>query len=420
MPVLTNTVVRQDFIKNVLTHPSLRDQDIFIAVAFFTDAETVEQLCGMNNKVNIVVRLGYPTSVDALKRLMKNQNINTRFFTSPKFHPKLYIFNDFALVGSANLTRSALMTNQEVAIKVDSGSPDFEDLVSVFSSYWASAEPLTYEYIKKYAAFLEKYQHYAEDSLHREVNTDVGDFEYKNLTTDKKDSRTQAQKASSAFRKNYQDCRHAVADLQKKYDALNLRKGDPALLPAKLELDAFMSWLKDYKAPGETWKNSITPDNRDLILNQYFQEWKDIDYGIVTRTQNSFQIVSTLFRSEMSIRSATYDSIMEAITSLYSFHSRLRFFLGGLDTLIDTFKKRNQEQRVKDTFSYLFFGKGDVIDRMYNAIYDSNYRLEQFSRSGIQELVGWVNNDLVVVNGRTTKILHFLGYEVKQIDEQLG
>ena len=419
MSVFTNSVGRNDFLANVLKDSSLCDQDIFIAVAFFTDAETVEYLCNQNNKINMVVRLGYPTSVNALKKLLKNQNVNIRFYTSSKFHPKLYIFTDFALVGSANLTQMALRINQEIVMKIDSVSPDFDDLQSIFSSYWAAAEPLSEKYIEKYAAFLKKYPHPNEDSLDWKVKDEVGDFEYRNITTTKKDTRTQTEKATSAFRKNYQDCRQAIMDLQKKYDATKIRKGNPDLLPVKLELDAFMSWVKDKKAPEDKWLDQIAPESRDLVLNGYFQEWRGADDRIVPWSQDSFQKISALFKSEYSLRSASYATIMDSLIGLYSFHSRQRFFKGGLNTLIDTFTTRNTEQKVKDTFSYLFFTKGDVIDKMYSAIYDNQYRLEQFSRSGVQELVGWVDKDLVVVNGRTTKVLHFLGYNVKQIDKQL-
>lgn len=53
---------------------------------------------------------------------------------------------------------------------------------------------------------------------------------------------------------------------------------------------------------------------------------------------------------------------------------------------------------------------------MANMIYNEDYKLAEFGQSNVQELVGWRNKEeLPVINGRTTKILRFLGSKVRQI-----
>jgi hypothetical protein len=53
---------------------------------------------------------------------------------------------------------------------------------------------------------------------------------------------------------------------------------------------------------------------------------------------------------------------------------------------------------------------------MANLIYDRTYKLDEFGQANVQELVGWVNNEeLPVVNGRTTKVLRFYGFDVRQL-----
>ena len=78
----------------------------------------------------------------------------------------------------------------------------------------------------------------------------------------------------------------------------------------------------------------------------------------------------------------------------------------------------NEEQRVKKTLIYLLYGTGDPVTRMANCIYDSEYKLNQFGKSNVQELIGWINKeDLPVINGRTTKVLRYFGNKVVQVSE---
>jgi phosphatidylserine/phosphatidylglycerophosphate/cardiolipin synthase-like enzyme len=81
-----------------------------------------------------------------------------RVYTSPRFHPKLYIFGDVvALVGSANLTRSALRENQEVVISVDSSDDRFVELRAIFEGYWNGADVPTDAQLAIYREFYKQF-----------------------------------------------------------------------------------------------------------------------------------------------------------------------------------------------------------------------------------------------------------------------
>src|SRR5689334_10514024 len=112
----TNRNGRGDFVRNAITHYAGSADNIYAAVAFFTESNLVKELLN-TNRIRLIVRLGFPTSPVALAELMLLSNIEIRYFTDKSFHSKLYIFGDrIALVGSANLTRTAVMTNQEVVV----------------------------------------------------------------------------------------------------------------------------------------------------------------------------------------------------------------------------------------------------------------------------------------------------------------
>jgi hypothetical protein len=53
---------------------------------------------------------------------------------------------------------------------------------------------------------------------------------------------------------------------------------------------------------------------------------------------------------------------------------------------------------------------------MADLIYDPHYKLEVFGESAVQELVGWIGpNELPILNARTTKVLRYYGFDIRQI-----
>lgn len=51
---------------------------------------------------------------------------------------------------------------------------------------------------------------------------------------------------------------------------------------------------------------------------------------------------------------------------------------------------------------------------MGNCIFNPEYKLNEFGRSAVQELLGWVNKEgIPICNGRTVKALRYLGFNVE-------
>lgn len=95
---------------------------------------------------------------DMFNELLKFDNIEVRIFDKPNigFHPKGYIFKNIdsynIIIGSTNLTQSALSTNQEWNILV-SGNKNNELIFKVLEEFklqWNHSIPLTTDWIKKY------------------------------------------------------------------------------------------------------------------------------------------------------------------------------------------------------------------------------------------------------------------------------
>jgi hypothetical protein len=417
----TNRNVLADFVQNGVNEFQAVVTDVFIAVAFFTEEKIVQDMLERGCHVRLIVRLGFPTRPAAIKSLMKNKNIEIRYFSDHSFHPKLYIFGDrVALLGSANLTKSALSTNQEVVISVEPEDPRFDELALLFGEYWNEAKVLTDDDLNAYVEAYERYRKSVNDvrRIDKEFQDRVGKTIFPNINRGKT-KKSKENVFLENYRKTYQESVAAFEKVKAVYQSTGKRKVDGSI-PLRTEIDSFFSYIRDKHATQEKWKETSIGwgnDKQEIMLG-HINEWFEIEWPHFETTicKVNYPLIINIFASEDAIEKATYEEITSALVVLHSFHDRLRFFRGGLKTLVESFKSRNSLDKVKDSFKYLIYDGGDTVKRMANLIYDRTYKLDEFGQANVQELVGWVNNEeLPVVNGRTTKVLRFYGFDVRQL-----
>jgi len=71
----TNANSRGDFVQNALTGTARKDEGVFIATAFFTEYEVLRSISQRSGRIRLIVRLGFPTSPNALRRALNDQNV---------------------------------------------------------------------------------------------------------------------------------------------------------------------------------------------------------------------------------------------------------------------------------------------------------------------------------------------------------
>ncbi|WP_332737137.1 phospholipase D family protein [Flavihumibacter sp.] len=421
LDLFTNRSSKGDFVQNGI-NSSVRDgMDIFIASAFFTEFDVINILLEKNCHIRIVVRLGFPTSPHALEKLLNNKNIEARYYTSHSFHPKMYIFGDKSvLIGSANLTKSAIQTNQEIMISLPSHDLRFDELTVLFSEYWDEAEVLSEDSIASYKTIYNKFKNTSElvTKLDHEVIATLGDKNFSNVNRGKKKT-TKKSIFLDTYRKSYQESVSAYRKIEEQY-SLKSRKVSEDDIPLRLEIDSFFSFVRDCHAIQETWKQQPIGwnDAKKLILNSLIDEWLDTEWKHFEERiiPVNYPLISRVFNSPETINSSSKEEIVEALCVLHSFHDRLRFYKGGLETLKSEFIASNEIQNIKKTLAHLLYGKGEVVSRMSDCLFDDSYKLNEFGQANIQELIGWINREnLPVINGRTTKVLRFLGFDIRQL-----
>lgn len=144
-------------------------EEFFISVAFLTTgglASIINSLIELeknNIKGKIVVSqyLNF-TQPEALKRLLQFKNIDLRIATNVNAHAKGYLFKKkqhFSLIiGSSNLTQSALSSNKEWNLQVSAteGSKIIQKVYKEFINDFNSATLVTYDFIIEYEKIYQK------------------------------------------------------------------------------------------------------------------------------------------------------------------------------------------------------------------------------------------------------------------------
>lgn len=422
MSVFANRNAKGDFIINELERWSTSGLDVYIASAFFTDSELVERLLLRGCKVYMVVRLGFPTSPSAIDRVSKHTNLHLRIYTGHSYHPKLYILgNEFALVGSANLTRAALMTNQEVVVRIDSSDDRLVELFSIFEDYWEGAEVPTSAQLATYRELYKKFSSLdgAMDALGREVLGKLGSSAPRNIDRGRQHVSRQSLFASS-FRRTYQECVSAFHIVREVYEESAYRKVGEDRIPLRLEIDSFISFIRETVAVGDSWSSAPIRSlaQQEAVILPLIEKWKNAAWPHFEDriVEVNYPRFNKVFQSEESIFDSSDSELFDALATLHSFHDRFRFFEGGLGTWKRVFPTFNDGGRTRETLAYLVHGKEDIVERMANALYSPRYKLNSFGQANVQELVGWCNQQgLPIINGRTTKVLRYLGSKVRQL-----
>lgn len=254
----TNRGSLGDFVRNGLSSFYQTDvSEVYIAVAFFTEKEVVEEFLNSKCHVRMVVRLGFPTNPKALRQLIEKPDIEIRYYSASSFHPKLYIFGDkVAFVGSANLTQKALRANQEIVVSITAEDPRFAELKSLFSDYWNESKVLTPESIAVYDEIYEKHRS-ARDDIYRideELQSKIGKNEFPNIQRGGK-KKSKENIFLDEYRKTYQEFVVAFGKIKNVYESTGRRKNNFFDIPLRLEIDSFLSFVREQYATRESWKD---------------------------------------------------------------------------------------------------------------------------------------------------------------------
>jgi len=388
-----------------------KNTKVDISVAFFNNSDFILKCIENNCILRMILRLENGTDPDELIRVFNNPKIDIRYYNGSRFHPKLYIVHNIsAFLGSSNLSKSGLWNNLELNVEIESTHPLYDDLNIEYFNEWKYAEVLTYDKLMEFKNLFEQNKEKFSVTS-RFFASKMGEVQPQNINI--LDKRSKEHEYIENFKKEYQLYISAFNRLTEMYLNIFPKRKYDEKLPIRIEIDRFLSWIKDTQYTGEEYKERpiLTDEEINAIINPLKSEFVNFsDGGYYDDTLNRYNNVNYQLSSEDKINNMDIEKLYDILLMVNAFHDRFRFFDGGFETMKKEFLQ-NDHNKIKNVISYIIFGKENYIQRIFNAIYSPEYKIQNFGESCIKELFGYVNNDNIpTCNGRMLRSMQWLGF----------
>lgn len=403
-----------------------------LAAPFFTTNDPIEALTEKGCDVRLIVRFSPVTTPEALRGALTNPRVKVRYFTDAKFHTKLYIVDDVALVGSANLTDSGLKANRELSVLVRQDRDEaFYELPGIFDDLWNYADVLSEDVLREYTkAFNATDKPQDESKFEKHVHKYVKPAAPKSVVAgSEKKSKDRA--FIQSFRRKYDEilipAHNEILEvaLRNGFGRPEYKGQDP-----QIEMGRFLGWLRLTQGSGNGWRETtILRDRKDRAdrIAHYVAIWQSTDdtvkgdmYHASAEIDNISKIRTYLCVPE-ELKRLSFDELFRHLTGCHAFLERLRFVsrdigedLSGLERLRIDFQANNTLESVVRTVNYLLSGPGSAIERAYDCVY-GNYKLQGFGEACVMELLGWGHPERPPFNNRSIRGIRLLGFDVEHL-----
>ena len=417
-----------NFFYKVSDHP----KSALLAAPFFTSMKPIEILADKGCEIRLIVRFSPITTPKALKGALDHPNVKVRYFTDTKFHSKIYVVDDIALVGSANLTDAGMMSNREVSVVVRKERDDaYFALPEVFEGLWDDAHVLTQTVLDQYTkAYNSQGKPQGEDEFQKFIDQFVDPASPRSVAVESRNV-SKSRSFIQRFRRKYDEvlipAHNEILDVAvaNGFGRLEYEGQDP-----RIELGRFFGWLRIIHGRGDGWRETTILSNKEdraKRIIEYVNIWQSTDDTVgmdmydAEKQIDSVSNIRTYLADPDKLVTLTFDEIFEYLIGCHAFFNRLRFAAKdadgetGVDRLRTQFQKDNKRADVVDTIRYLLSGPGDGIERAYDCIYDSRYRLSGFSEACVMELLGWADPQRPPFNNRSIRGIRLLGYDVEHL-----
>lgn len=409
-----------DFVVNPFGRLAVGASRLYLAAPYFTAADHVRDAAKGATSIQLIVGLNAATSPQALSQIVGIPNLTVRYLTR-RFHAKIFIFDDTALLGSSNLTDGGLVSNREATICLDQpeDAGTVEELQALFLELWNAAHVLTDEKLETFTKTHRQTRQSGPDP-DTLIENAVGRAEPANINVDSTKHSPERLFLEQLRRQVYEQYRPAFLEVRDILVSNDFRRSDLAEIGADNETNRFLNWVRlTYVIGDEAWQTAPlrSVEDRASLITTLGAEWKTADDNQVPDNyQEWLNNVERVFASAESIEQASKDELTEGLTSLHAFAEMSRFVKGGAVNLPDAFWTANKQDvsRVKASLSYLLFGPGDFIQRLHDLLYEPDRKLKLFGRFCALELYGTIKPaECPPMNGRMAKALRYLGYDVK-------
>lgn len=399
---------------------AVTSNNLWIAAPYVTETEELAEAAKAGKSVRLLVGLNDCTSAKALRDLHDIPGCMIRYFTR-RFHAKIYVFDQAAMLGSSNLTDGGLCSNREATICLDS-SEDLIELRALFLELWESASVLTPQKLEDFERVHGSVRGGRPDYDPR-LESIIGISEPTNIRVGSEKKSKERLFIEQLRREVYEEYKPAFDEVTNLLNTNNLRRNDLTGIGSAMETNRFLNWVRLSQAIGEdAWRETPlrpNPADRHGEILRLGQEWVQADRNKVPADYIDWlNTVRKVFANRETIQEVSKDQLTDGLLSIHAFHEQSRWKGGGKTGLAERFWAANDDDitRVKRTLRNLLFGPGDFIQRFHDLLYDPEFTLKYFGYFCALELFGTVRPDQYPpMNGRMAKALRYIGFNVRGV-----
>lgn len=410
----------KDFVFNPFSRLTAGSSALHLAAPYFTEATPILEAAKAGKKVQLLVGLNQATSPEALQALFGIPGLAIRYLTR-RFHAKIFVFDNAALLGSSNLTDGGLRANREGVICLDreEDAEAVEEIRALFVELWEAAEVLTQAKLLSFTAACHDLRKRTPND-EREIEDALGRAEPPNIHVGSLGKPKERVFLETLRREIYEQYRPAFLEVAAILEQNKLRRPELSDVGLMNEANRFLNYVRLSHVIGdEAWQTAPlrNADDRRALILSLAQEWVQAADSLVPQVYEDWlATVGRTFGTPEAIEAASKDQITTGLMSLHAFVEQLRFVKGGQQNLPAAFWSRNGERldHVKLSLAYFTHGPGDFIERLHDTLYHPSRRIALFGYFSALELYGTIKpQECPPMNGRMAKALRFLGFDVK-------
>jgi hypothetical protein len=328
---------RKDYVINPFNELADGASQIYLAAPYFTKPEPILDAMKKGAQVQLLIGLNESTSPQALAQVNQKPGIAVRYFTG-RFHAKIFIFDDVAILGSSNLTDGGLVSNREASIRLDQDNDReaVEEIMALFVELWEAGKVLTPQILSDFAAAHKRLQQGPNPET--EIEKAIGKAAPPNIHVDSHKASKEQIFLEGLRRQVYQEYRPAFTEVTNVLEVAGYRRKELAELGPASETNRFLNWVRlTYAIGDDSWNTSPlrTEAERRPVLEKLGSEWVSTDDDKVTEDfAIRLEHLHRVFASAEGIRSASKEDLSVGLMALHAFSEQLRFVKGGEKNLI--------------------------------------------------------------------------------------
>lgn len=425
-------------------------ESIVAAIAYATDTSTLLDDCWKACKpLTLYVRYDYsgPVSDSVFRWFLKKGTQSSNYelrLVADIFHPKVIWWKGVgAYIGSANLTSRAWAGNLEAGIFLTEEELDESNMRESIESFFDEVRSLSHPLTQEIADEMVK-----AGTGRGEQERQKAEFDFNKtrliqpqLPLNSLNKPAAKSKNRGRFLKEWDD---TLQHLRALGNRLALPENRPSWLPPGVPegvlADQFLhAYYYNRVRDGSSYPYrelfKTNSENRDAAVRSEFEWWKNersapsredthiIQWAPEARrllSQKSIEQMSVTEFQELCLRiHAVREHAKRVSTTTFGLHAGIHRLVG--DSRVKEFAKWLYGQKSQDGSSscevihYVLYGgpKGELANRIYESCFETRKKIPHLGVSSLGEMAGWaMPNDFPPRNGRTSKALMALGYEV--------